>query len=477
MAAATRTASPARTSREVARLLCVVDCYDAMSSERPYRRALSYRQCLAELRRLRRLPVRPGAWSRRSSRPCAVCDDDARRWTSSPRGPRPASTPPLTSCCARAPTRRVRSTGPWWPRCATSATRTRRCASSRASPSADEQLHLRPRHRRGRERGLARRRPVAGAGRAGGRARRRQEHGQRAQRRRLRRVGDRHGAALRRRRHGARRGHRGRAGARVGALPPERPVAHPRGHPPGGDHPLQPGRGRGDHRRPHGPLQPPLPARAARRGARPRPPLRRRGQPAVHRLRRVQAVQRRLRAQARRRGPRAHRPHPGVVQPARRPRGPLRRRGVRAGPGRHRRRRRAHGRGAHPRGGQDYGPRRRAAARPSASASPRIRTDAAARTNCSTRPTGRCTRPSGAAAIACCRSATSSSRGTGRRAAAAAPRHRLAAATETRRSTPRSWRGPPRRPGPTNRAPAALPPVPPRTETRRRDAGEGGRLD
>jgi diguanylate cyclase (GGDEF)-like protein/excisionase family DNA binding protein len=37
---------------EIARLLCVVDCYDAMSSERPYRRALSYRQCLAELRRL-----------------------------------------------------------------------------------------------------------------------------------------------------------------------------------------------------------------------------------------------------------------------------------------------------------------------------------------------------------------------------------------------------------------------------------------
>ena len=37
---------------EVARVLCVVDSYDAMSSERPYRRALSYRQCLAELRRL-----------------------------------------------------------------------------------------------------------------------------------------------------------------------------------------------------------------------------------------------------------------------------------------------------------------------------------------------------------------------------------------------------------------------------------------
>ncbi len=36
---------------EVGRALCVVDCYDAMSSERPYRRALTYRQCLAELRR------------------------------------------------------------------------------------------------------------------------------------------------------------------------------------------------------------------------------------------------------------------------------------------------------------------------------------------------------------------------------------------------------------------------------------------
>jgi diguanylate cyclase (GGDEF)-like protein/excisionase family DNA binding protein len=35
----------------LARALCVIDCYDAMSCERPYRAALSYRQCLAELRR------------------------------------------------------------------------------------------------------------------------------------------------------------------------------------------------------------------------------------------------------------------------------------------------------------------------------------------------------------------------------------------------------------------------------------------
>jgi diguanylate cyclase (GGDEF)-like protein/excisionase family DNA binding protein len=35
----------------VARALCVVDCYDAMSCQRPYRSALSYQECLAELER------------------------------------------------------------------------------------------------------------------------------------------------------------------------------------------------------------------------------------------------------------------------------------------------------------------------------------------------------------------------------------------------------------------------------------------
>ena len=34
-----------------ARALCVVDCYDAMSCQRPYRQALSYEQCVAELER------------------------------------------------------------------------------------------------------------------------------------------------------------------------------------------------------------------------------------------------------------------------------------------------------------------------------------------------------------------------------------------------------------------------------------------
>ncbi len=35
----------------LARALCVVDCYDAMSCQRPYREALGYEQCLAELER------------------------------------------------------------------------------------------------------------------------------------------------------------------------------------------------------------------------------------------------------------------------------------------------------------------------------------------------------------------------------------------------------------------------------------------
>ena len=44
----------------IARAMCVVDCYDAMSCQRPYRPAFSYRQCLAELKPLRRYAVRPG---------------------------------------------------------------------------------------------------------------------------------------------------------------------------------------------------------------------------------------------------------------------------------------------------------------------------------------------------------------------------------------------------------------------------------
>ena len=41
-----------------ARLLCVVDSYDAMSSKRTYRPALSYEECLAELARCQGQAVR-----------------------------------------------------------------------------------------------------------------------------------------------------------------------------------------------------------------------------------------------------------------------------------------------------------------------------------------------------------------------------------------------------------------------------------
>jgi len=44
----------------IARAMCVVDCYDAMSCQRPYRRALSYRQCLAELKRCSGTQFDPG---------------------------------------------------------------------------------------------------------------------------------------------------------------------------------------------------------------------------------------------------------------------------------------------------------------------------------------------------------------------------------------------------------------------------------
>ena len=44
----------------IARAMCVVDCYDAMSCRRPYRPALSYGQCLAELRRCAGVQFDPG---------------------------------------------------------------------------------------------------------------------------------------------------------------------------------------------------------------------------------------------------------------------------------------------------------------------------------------------------------------------------------------------------------------------------------
>ena len=116
----------------LARAMCVVDCYDAMSCERPYRPALSYRHCLAELRRCAGTQFDPDMVGP-SIAPCSACSAVERASPSWPLKRPSSSTRPPTPCCAAAPTRRGRNTRRWWPRCAGSATRTRRCASSRAS--------------------------------------------------------------------------------------------------------------------------------------------------------------------------------------------------------------------------------------------------------------------------------------------------------------------------------------------------------
>ena len=45
---------------EIARLMCVVDSYDAMSSRRVYRPALTYQECVAELEDCRGSQFDPG---------------------------------------------------------------------------------------------------------------------------------------------------------------------------------------------------------------------------------------------------------------------------------------------------------------------------------------------------------------------------------------------------------------------------------
>ena len=118
----------------IARAMCVVDCYDAMSCQRPYRSALSYEQCLAELRRcagtqfdpemveafvsvLRRLRRRR-VWVTKLAAQAARLIDPAAHALLRSRADE-----------ARPEYRR------WWAPCASSATPTRRCASSRASRS------------------------------------------------------------------------------------------------------------------------------------------------------------------------------------------------------------------------------------------------------------------------------------------------------------------------------------------------------
>ena len=51
MAAVTRTACPARTSRSGARIVAIADAYEAMVAGRPYRTAVTHSEAIAELRR------------------------------------------------------------------------------------------------------------------------------------------------------------------------------------------------------------------------------------------------------------------------------------------------------------------------------------------------------------------------------------------------------------------------------------------
>ena len=106
---------------------------------------------------------------------------------------------------------------------------------------------------------------------------------------------------------------------------------------------------RGDHRRPHRAVQPPVLPRAPQlrdralpgRGDEHRAPVLRPGQ--------LPRLQRAPRARLRRQGAARGRPGARELRPSRRPRGALRRRGVRRHPHRHGRGRRARGRGAHAR--------------------------------------------------------------------------------------------------------------------------------
>ena len=103
-AAATRTASPARTSRSPSRICFVCDAWHAMTSDRPYRRALTADEARVELRAQRRHAVLP---------------DDGRRAAARAR-PRRRARPRAAARRGRRP-RRCRGcapTGRWRPSCA-----------------------------------------------------------------------------------------------------------------------------------------------------------------------------------------------------------------------------------------------------------------------------------------------------------------------------------------------------------------------
>ena len=121
----------------IARLLCLVDSYDAMSSRRVYRPALTYDECVVELRSCSGTQFDPelvdafvrvlGRWPRSAS----SCRSPRRR-------PPRASTPTTTPSCAAPRTSRAPSTRASCAACGRSGSRTprsRRCSPPRPRTS------------------------------------------------------------------------------------------------------------------------------------------------------------------------------------------------------------------------------------------------------------------------------------------------------------------------------------------------------
>ena len=334
----------------VARAMCVADSYDAMSFRRPYRQGLTDEECLEELERCSGVAVRPRD-GRPPSAACSSASPGGRRTRpASPAAPRrrspPRSASPSGSTGDERSPEHVSMRPSWLRGVATAAGRTLRHRVRPPWPPHRSSLadighrragvaapRRRDRHRRRTRRGVCRTRAP----------------GERAVRRPMGRLDQRcRAGAGRRRRSGGRR---------------------LRGHP--GDRRRHRGGGPAQQRRPDVRLDAPHDGRAigtlasSRRSptdspactttatstsgsARRSSAARTRAEPraALLRHRQLPRLQRPARARVGRQGAARGRARARELRAARRPRGPLRRRGVRRDPHRHRRGRRPRGGGA-----------------------------------------------------------------------------------------------------------------------------------
>src|SRR5665647_1844218 len=117
----------------VARAMCLVDAYDAMSCGRPYKVGLTRRQCLDEMRRCSGAQFDPELVTT-FVRALERLEGRRRRGVAVAERPRRSSIPTGMPCCGHAPTRPGRSTPRWSAPCASSATPAPRCTPSPRSP-------------------------------------------------------------------------------------------------------------------------------------------------------------------------------------------------------------------------------------------------------------------------------------------------------------------------------------------------------